>query len=129
MLLIVSRPHGFTLEGIYEGAISQLRAFKDAGYLSPAEYEWLLKTEKPQDVLDTLQEAIQKNVALRADTKRRARSVLEPLLLRLERFSSAIDMLAQSSPQAIGLNPVGLIWGSVRFLLVVSRSLAYPHKT
>ena len=123
MLLTVSRPHGYTLEGIYEDAISQLRAFKDAGYLSPTEYESLLKAEKPEDILDTLQEAIEKNVSLHADTKRRAQSVLEPLLLRLERFSSAIDMLAQSSPQAMGLNLVGLIWGSVRFLLVVSKSL------
>ena len=122
MLLTVSRPHGYTLEDIYEDAISQLRAFKDAGHLSPAEYELLLKTEKPEDILDTLQEAIEKNVTLHADTKRRARSVLEPLLLRLERFSSAIDILAQSSLQAMGLNPVGLIWGSVRFLLVVSKS-------
>jgi hypothetical protein len=95
----------------------------DAGHLSPADYELLLKTEKPEDVLDTLQEAIEKNATLHADTKRRARSALEPLLLRLERFSSAIDMLAQSSPQAMGLNFVGLIWGSVRFLLVVNKSL------
>ena len=83
-----------------------------------------MKTEKPEDILDTLQEAIEKNVALHADTKRRAQSVLEPLLLRLERFSSTIDILAQSSPQAMGLNLVGLIWGSVRFLLVVSKSLS-----
>jgi hypothetical protein len=120
---MVLRPQGYTLEDIYEDAISQLGAFMDAGHLSPADYELLLKTGKPEDVLDTLQEAIEKNAALHADTKRRARSVLEPLLLLLERFSSAIDMLAQSSPQAIGLNFVGLIWGSVRFLLVVSKSL------
>ena len=123
MLLTVSRPQGYTLEDIYEDAINQLRACKDAGHLSPADYESLMKTEKPEDILDTLQEAIEKNVALHTDTKRRAQSVLEPLLLRLERFSSTIDILAQSSPQAMGLNLVGLIWGSVRFLLVVSKSL------
>lgn len=120
---MVFRPQGYTLEDIYEDAISQLRAFMDAGHLSPADYELLLKTEKPEDVLDTLQEVIEKNATLHADTKRRARNVLEPLLLRLERFSSAIDMLAQSSPQAMGLNLVGLIWSSVRFLLVVSKLL------
>jgi hypothetical protein len=123
VLLTVSRPQGYTLEDIYKDAISQLRAFKDAGHLSPADHESLLKTEKPEDILDTLQEAIERNVTLHTDTKRRAQSVLEPLLLRLERFGSAIDILAQSSPQAMGLNLVGLIWGSVRFLLVVSKSL------
>jgi hypothetical protein len=129
MSLMVLRHQGYTLEDIYEDAICRLGALRDAGHLSPADYELLLKTEKPDDVLDTLQEAIQKNAALRADTKQRARSVLEPLLLRLERFSSAIDMLAQSSPQAMCLNLVGLIWGSMRLLLVVSKSLTYPHGT
>jgi hypothetical protein len=123
VFLTVSRPHGYTLEDIYVDAISQLRACKDTGHLSSADYELLMKTEKPEDILDTLQEAIEKNVSLHTDTKRRAQSVLEPLLLRLERFSSTIDILAQSSPQAMGLNLVGLIWGSVRFLLGVSKSL------
>ena len=94
-----------TLEDIYEDAINQLRACKYAGHLSPADYESLMKTEKPEDILDTLQEAIEKNVALHTDTRGRAQSVLEPLLLRLERFSSTIDIL--SHPPSYGRAHMG----------------------
>jgi hypothetical protein len=119
-LLTYSRPHGYTLADIYQDAIRQLQGLKDAGSLSAADYETLTETKEPKDILDTLQYAIEKNATSHADVKRRAQKVVEPLLLRLERFGSAIDVLAQSAPQAVGLNLVGLIWGSVRFLLVVS---------
>ena len=117
LLLTVSRPQGYTLEDIYEDAINQLRACKDAGHLSPADYESLMKTEKPEDILDTLQEAIEKNVALHTDTKRRAQSVLEPLLLRLERFSSTIDILSQ--PPSYRIKPR---WAHMGFCEILTRS-------
>jgi hypothetical protein len=76
-----------------------------------------MKTEKPEDILETVQEAIEKNVALHTDTRRRARSVLEPLLLQLERLSSTIDILAQ--PPSYGIKPR---WAHMGFCEILTRS-------
>ena len=62
-LLTGSRPHEYTFEDIYRDAIRQLQELKGRGCLSPADYDTLAKTEKPKDILDVLQEAIEKNAA------------------------------------------------------------------
>lgn len=38
-------------------------------------------------------------------------------------------MIAQSSPQIYGLNIVGLLWGSFKFLLIVAKDVAAAHDT
>lgn len=41
-------------------------------------------------------------------------------LVRLQRFSASIDMLAQGTP-----DPGCLLWGSIKFVLTVSRLTVY----
>ncbi len=54
------------------------------------------------------------------NTKQKFWQIAKTLLMRLERFGTAIDLLAQSSPQILGLNLVGLLWGSLKFIIIVS---------
>ena len=65
-------------------------------------------------------DAAVRNAASHPNAKQKLKAIAELLSHRLERFSMAIDMLAQSSPQVMGLSLIGLLWGSFRFFLVVS---------
>ena len=64
-------------------------------------------------------------VIARTTNVTRIGGVFKSLLERLGKFEAAIDMLAQASPQVLGLNLVGLIWGSLKILLVVSSFLIW----
>jgi len=73
----------------------------------------ILDSTGPQDIV-TYVEHIQRT---QRNSKYR-RGFLDPIsacTARMQRFSSAIDMMAQGSPQ-----PACLIWGSIKFALVVS---------
>ena len=72
-----------------------------------------------QSLQETLA-SVEDTVAQKARTAKIG-GVFKSLLERLSKFETAIDMLAQSSPQVLGLSLVGLIWGSLKILLVVSR--------
>ena len=73
-------------------------------------------------MFDSVNEAISQHNGLHgtgiADKFRR---VFNSLLERLGKFETAIDMLAQSMPQVMGLSLVGIIWGSIKVLLIVSQ--------
>jgi hypothetical protein len=113
--------HGaYNLESIYAEAIGQLRTLRDIGRLSSSDYDMLTKAKGPQDMLAFVDEAIKISQAAHPDAKKRISAVVEPLLQRLERFGSAIDMIVQSLPQIHGLNLIGLVWGGIRFMMVVS---------
>jgi hypothetical protein len=88
--------------------------------LSQANYDAITSTTRPEEILDLVNEAIIRKSLSQAGTKKRVIAVVEPLLMKLERFGAAIDMLAQSSPQVMGLNLVGLVWGFLRFIIAVS---------
>jgi hypothetical protein len=102
-----------TLQSVHDDAIKQLQ---DAGRLSAADYE-RIEGATLQEVLASVDNAVTRNP--------NARGVFKSLLERLGKFENAIDMLVQSSPQILGLSLVGLIWGSLKIFLVVSRYLCY----
>jgi hypothetical protein len=112
-----------SLEAVYKDAIDH--HFKKAGKFTAVEYDILTKTKRPQQILDVVETALKENGDKHPDMKRRAETIIEPLLQRLTRFEKCIDMIAQSSPQAFGLNVAGLIWGGLKFYLVVSL-LSWP---
>src|SRR5580700_10626855 len=109
-----------TPESVYMDAMKQLGALRADGRLSHEDYEIVTGTTKPEEVLELVNTSIISNTGTDSKIKKRLKQTVEMFVRRMERFGSAIDMVVQSSPQILGLNLVGLIWGSVRFLLVVS---------
>jgi hypothetical protein len=77
-------------------------------------------------MLDSVTEAISQHNSLHGTgiTDKFGR-VFRSLFERLGKFETAIDMLAQSMPQVMGLSLVGIIWGSIKILLVVSQSMSH----
>ncbi|KAI9854314.1 MAG: hypothetical protein M1824_000407 [Vezdaea acicularis] len=113
----------FTLEEAYADAVAQLERLQQAGHLSLVDYNIVVDTRRPEELLAIINDAATRSAKSHPDAKKRVQRVVEPLLMRLERFGSAIDLLAQCSPQITGVNIVGLIWGSVKFLLVIARDI------
>jgi hypothetical protein len=101
-------------------AVKQVSAMKANGRLSDEDYEIVTCTTTPEDALELVNTSILKNTEVDYKAKTRLKQTVEAFVRRMERFGAAIDMVAQSSPQILGLNLVGLIWGSMKFLLVVS---------
>jgi len=103
----------FTLQSVRDDAIKQLR---DAGRLSSTDYERAGSPTYLEDILASVDAT-----AIQNTTAAKARGVLKSLLERVGKFETTIDMLAQSAPQVFGLSLVGLIWGSLKILLTVSK--------
>jgi hypothetical protein len=103
-----------TLQSVHDDAIKQLQ---EGGHLSSPDYQ-RVECATLQEVLVSVDNTVAQN-------KRGAKigGVFKSLLERLGKFEKAIDMLAQSSPQVLVLSLVGLIWGSLKIFLVVSRYL------
>jgi biopolymer transport protein ExbB/TolQ len=119
-MLTTLRRTTYTLESVYTDAMKQLSALKADGRLSDEDYEIVTGTTKPEEVLELVNTSILKNTETDSKVKKRLKQMVEAIVRRMERFGAAINMIVQSSPQILGLNLVGLIWGSMRFLLVVS---------
>ena len=87
--------------------------------MSADDYERMEK-KSLQNIFDSVSEAIsQHNELYGTGIADKFRRVFGSLLERLGKFETAIDMLAQSMPQVMGLSLVGIIWGSIKILLVV----------
>lgn len=102
-----------TLQTVHDDAIKQLQS---VDRLSSDEYTRIagITLQDRFIAIDTtVKDARRMNAA-------RIGGVFKSLLERLGKFESAIDMLVQSSPQFLGLSLAGLIWGSLKILLVVS---------
>lgn len=69
-------------------------------------------TTKPADIVAQVKQWEQDHSKTGRATIAKA---LETCINRMERFSTAIDQLAQGSPQ-----PACLLWGSIKFVLLVS---------
>ena len=111
----------FTLETIYRDALEDIRRRRDSGLLSSKDYNVITSTTDPLELYTLLMTAeSRKSGTCLPALKTKTRNVVEPILLRFERFGTAIDMLAQSSPQVMGISVVGLLWGSLKFVLTVS---------
>lgn len=114
-----SRVNAYTLKSVYEDAVLQLKALKDDGNLSQTDFGMITGLNQPPDVLALIDDKMRYTKS-DSNKKQTLFQIVGPSLLRLQRFCNAIDVLAQSSPQMLGLNLVGLIWGSLKLMIVVS---------
>ena len=105
-----------TLESVRAAALQQL---KETGLLSPAEYAGVEGTAGLQDILQSVEEIISRDITARPQADK-VTGILKSFLQRLGRFESAIDMLVGSMPQVFGFNLVGVIWGSLKVFIAVS---------
>ena len=128
MQLTPSLRTSITFESIYADALDQLGALRSNGRLSDDDYKTITTTTNPNDVLETIHEIILDNASTQPEFKKRLVQVMEPLILRLERFGAVIDLITQSSPQVIGLNLVGLVWGTIKFVVLVSEGYFFIKK-
>ena len=109
----------YTLETIYAGAVEQIKDLQDKGNVSQAEVDLITRTTTAQQFFDYTEGQISSNASLSVH-RSKTTETMQALLLRIKGFESALDMLAQSSPQILGINIVGLIWGTLKFVIVVS---------
>jgi hypothetical protein len=108
----------YTFETIHKEAVDQLKQLQSENRLSDQDLAVLTCTKSGEDVLNYARDVILK---CDANSKRREKikRVLEPLILRLDRYDSAISSLVNALPSAFGANIAGLIWGSLKFVLMV----------
>jgi hypothetical protein len=109
------------LDEVYKHALQDLKLRRDTGCLSMSDYEIIANTSRIEDVLKTLNDAVLRQTKTHPNIEQWLCSTRGPLLRRLEVFGAAIDILAQSSPQILGVSLVGLTWGSLKFLIIVSQ--------
>lgn len=114
----------YTLETIYDEAMEEVRALHASGKLSDEYYNSIIRTKQPEDLHLIVDEENKQRVESQTRAKRSLNTVVSSTVKKLERYASAIDMIAQSSPQALGLNIVGLVWGSLKVLTVIAKDIA-----
>jgi len=114
----------FTLESVYADALKEIESLHVSGRLSKEYYDVLLRTTNPSDLITNVG-----NSSRLQNGGGHFEKIVKPTVARLNRYAKAIDMIAQSSPQAYGLNIVGLVWGSLKFLLVVAEDVSAAHDT
>ncbi|KZP17601.1 hypothetical protein FIBSPDRAFT_25658 [Athelia psychrophila] len=100
----------YDLRAIYQGAIDQLQGMRDAGQLSSADYDLITSTSKPGEIL----------LPVGTANASRISAAVEPLLSLLEKFGTAMDLVMQFSPEFMSVNILGIVWGSIKFMMAVS---------
>ena len=111
-----ARESPITLESVRAAALQQL---KETGLLSPTEYAGVEGAASLQDILQSVDEIISRDIAARSQAEK-VTGILKSFLQRLGRFESAIDTLVGSMPQVFGFNLAGVIWGSLKVFIAVS---------
>ncbi|KAA6409989.1 MAG: hypothetical protein FRX48_06603 [Lasallia pustulata] len=119
----------YTLETIYAGALDQIKKLRDAAKLSSADYDMITGDSRPKDVLTFMNDTILRHASFQSNKRIRVREKAKPLLEGLERFGGVIDIFASSSPQVHGVNPARLIWGFMKFLLLIARDIVDTFDT
>ncbi|KAF7986442.1 hypothetical protein HWV62_31201 [Athelia sp. TMB] len=120
-------PGSYDLESIYQDALNQLQSMRVRGQITSADYDLITTTRKPSEILGAVQGAIASQT--HSDARSRVSQVVEPLLERLERFGSAIDMIVGAVPQIMGVSVLGLVWGSFKFLMIMARDVSDAFST
>jgi hypothetical protein len=88
--------------------------------LDPADFDIIRGAQSVQDVLEVIDDALkQSNLAPGQARFARFREAMANVLQWLETNSAAIDMVVKSTPQICGLSLMGLIWGGLKFLIIV----------
>lgn len=81
----------------------------------------LLGTQRAEDVLKYARDTILIGSpdSTRAQKMQKMSRLIEPLMSKLERYDNAINALLGLIPSPHGINFAGLIWGSLKFALMV----------
>ncbi|KZP24403.1 hypothetical protein FIBSPDRAFT_951170 [Athelia psychrophila] len=104
----------YDLRFIYQGAIDQLQGMRDAGQLSSTDYDLITSTSKPGEIL----------LPVGTANASRISAAVEPLLSLLEGFGAAMDLVMQFSPEFMGVNILGIVWGSIKFMMARARDVS-----
>lgn len=109
-------PGSFDLQSIYQDALKKLQLMRDQGKITSANYDLIANTKDPAEI-----EGVVTASQAQPETTKRALKVVRPLLEQLKRFGPALDVFAGAAlPQSMGVNFLGLVWGSIKFFMVVS---------
>ncbi|KAL2036588.1 hypothetical protein N7G274_010684 [Stereocaulon virgatum] len=103
----------YTLETIYSEALSEVKGLCASGNFSEVYYDILTTTKTPMDLLSIVDEANERRMGKQSQSEHAFYSTVSSTAKRLNRYAGAIDILAQSSPQAFGLNVTGFDLGVV----------------
>ena len=114
----------YTLETIYNKAMEEVKALHSSGKLPDEYYNIIIQTKRPEDLLRVVEEEDKRRVESQTRAKRGLNTMVSSTVKKLDRYASAIDMIAQSLPQALGFNIVGLVWGSLKVLTVIAQDIA-----
>ena len=114
----------YTFETIYNEAMEEVKALHSSGKLTDKYYFSLISTKRPEDIHRVVEEENKRRIQGQTRAKRSLNSIVSSTVEKLERYASAIDIIAQSSPQALGLNIVGLVWGSLKVLMILAQDIA-----
>ncbi|KZP13535.1 hypothetical protein FIBSPDRAFT_1049346 [Athelia psychrophila] len=104
----------YDLRSIYQGAIDQLQGMRDAGQLSSADYDLITSTSKPGEII----------LPVGTANASRISAAVEPLLSLLEGFGAAMDLVMQFSPEFMGVNILGIVWGSIKFMMARAQDVS-----
>ena len=102
-------PEVYRLYATFEEVVKQLEHKLDR-----ADFEIIRGSQSTDDMLNAADEAL-KHSKLAA----RFREAMVSVICWLDKNSTAIDVVVQSSPQICRLNLMGLIWGGLKFLIIV----------
>ena len=114
----------YTLETIYNKAMEEVKALHSAGKLPDEYYNIIIQTKRPEDLHRVVEEKDKRRVESQTRAKRGLNTIVSSTVKKLDRYASAIDMIAQTLPQALGFNIVGLVWGSLKVLTVIAQDIA-----
>ena len=113
----------YTLETVYDEAMEEVKALHASGKLPDEYYTSIINTKRPEDLHLIVKEENKRQVVGQTRAKRSLNTMVSSTVKKLERYVGAIDMIAQSSPQALGLNVVGLVWGSLKVLMIIAQDI------
>lgn len=107
----------YSIEDIHEDAIEQLQKLQANGQLSVDDITVLTRTRTSEEVLDYAKQIIQDKNSTKV--KEKLNGTVNVLTERLDRFQDAIDVLVRLAPSPMGIDVAGLLWGSLKFVLMV----------
>ena len=114
----------YDLETIYDEAMKEVKDLHSSGKLPDEYYNIIIQTKRPEDLHRVVEEEDKRRVKSQTLAKRGLNTMVSSTAKKLDRYASAIDMLAQCLPQALGFNIVGLVWGSLKVLTVIAQDIA-----
>jgi hypothetical protein len=108
-----SKHGGRTAFNVYAEAVEHLSTLRTKNKLSNAEFDLLTTATGFDDVVQLVLSTQLRTAQERDAVGRFIERTTKAVVMRLERFTKAIDMMVQSTKVA------GIIWGAFKFLLLV----------